>query len=664
MKNAILSQLLRVSLEQTTAVVATEDAAAADTIETSIAAAPAAVADAEVEAVADVAAPMIDEAAPADAMADETPAAIDAVGDAAPVEAASDTEVAAIADAPPVTDAAVSEEGLGGAVVGGLGGMLLAGPVGAAVGATAGHFIQKGLQKDRDRPQNSRESQDDGEVSPGEVMDEVAPIVDEAAPADAVAPDAIIAAAAPAAMDEMAPAAAVEEVVAEVAEEVAPAAAEIAPDQIVDVVADDAAPAADMDSGAEIEVPGYSDYETSTDEVDQTGGEIDEAEEAVGELSDVADGLEAICNEMNASLRDGGLHPQAAKFMHIAVESYTGRLGYTQPLAAGLESFGGQTPRREATKISMESVKEFLSKVWEAIKAALAKIKTLLIKFLQQIMVACGHVEIRATKLEQALNDVPASFAAGHKDGKLLYKGEIPQPLRRLLGGPFDSTWSTLHKGMKALQAAAIGAIRFDTDVGDQLDKDFSAIKAAVASRNGPKLSLEDGVTAPPVFSVPGDSSLSTAVLPGNVTFSIDVADPDWKAGRFTTYRVTKHVGEQREDDGKVEWAILTLDAVKDILLFARTVVAARAEIGKEQKVVAAAIKEINALVLPDDLDDAVQKDISEAIRIFKQRSTAQGQAAAKVMGYVVSCIGGYLTWAEMSVKAYSGDAAKPAAAE
>lgn len=124
-------------------------------------------------------------------------------------------------------------------------------------------------------------------------------------------------------------------------------------------------------------IPGGADsMEASLLEAQQVEAEVAENEQALDEAQDVAAGLEAIANDLEAFVKDGGLDAKGAVMMQRAVNAYTSRLGFAKAPVASVESFGGATSRITATTASLEGIKEIIRNVWEWIKKQINAVRT------------------------------------------------------------------------------------------------------------------------------------------------------------------------------------------------------------------------------------------------------------------------------------------------
>lgn len=99
-------------------------------------------------------------------------------------------------------------------------------------------------------------------------------------------------------------------------------------------------------------------------ELNEASDAVDEKHEDVVELVDAAESLEALRVDVQSTLGERGLNPQAAKFMRHSLEAITSRLDIPVSMPSQ-EDFGTATSQTQATRVSLESMSSVISKVWE-----------------------------------------------------------------------------------------------------------------------------------------------------------------------------------------------------------------------------------------------------------------------------------------------------------
>lgn len=220
-------------------------------------------------------------------------------------------------------------------------------------------------------------------------------------------------------------------------------------------------------------------------EISGAEAEMADAEEVVDELEDAADGLESISEALSASLENGGLDPQSSHFMAMATASYTNRLGLDSTLPS-LESFGGESDREEATKVSLEAVSDYIKKIWEAIKSAIQKAIKAMTDLFAKVFGGAAKLEKAAQSLAKAANDAKGSaqedkisisnISQLHIKGKY-EAGDILDGLKNtqevldyLYGDYADDAAKWYQEIGKALADSSVKA----SDDADEVDKDMA----------------------------------------------------------------------------------------------------------------------------------------------------------------------------------------------
>ena len=160
------------------------------------------------------------------------------------------------------------------------------------------------------------------------------------------------------------------------------------------------------------------------------------------ELEVTFEGLMEISNSIEATLDNGGLDPVAAQFAHLAVESYTSRMGIpSSDILPSLEAFGGDSGRHSATTVSLEAVNEKLKKAWETIKKVANSIWESIKNFFSRWLTALGRTKallVKVQKRHKALGNAKLK----NTDSKMKVSNSIQ------FGGEVD--FSSINNGLKA----------------------------------------------------------------------------------------------------------------------------------------------------------------------------------------------------------------------
>ncbi len=177
---------------------------------------------------------------------------------------------------------------------------------------------------------------------------------------------------------------------------------------------EDDAPVVQVEINAENEVP--AEVEADVAEVSEQAGEVDDLVTAVEEAEQDSETLSRMADVMEESADSGeGLDETAAEIAEVAVESICNRLGirtYGRAMPS-LESFGGKSSRVTATRISVENIKEWIIKTWEAIKKAFSDMWQRVKAFFERFFTANGRVLETAKKMKEALKGFSSTKVKG-----------------------------------------------------------------------------------------------------------------------------------------------------------------------------------------------------------------------------------------------------------
>lgn len=142
--------------------------------------------------------------------------------------------------------------------------------------------------------------------------------------------------------------------------------------------------------------------------------EAEEAEFLVDDITESSEALESVYITLESSLSNGGISPQAASFMQLHVSNLTGRFGI-QCSQLATESFGLDSERELATRLSMEGIKDTLTKFWEmikrAFKMAVEKGKELFKRFGDKTAILRAKLKGKLNKLKEMDDDTMVTIA-------------------------------------------------------------------------------------------------------------------------------------------------------------------------------------------------------------------------------------------------------------
>ncbi len=149
--------------------------------------------------------------------------------------------------------------------------------------------------------------------------------------------------------------------------------------------------------------------ESAVAETENSGSEVIEVISSMDEGSTDADTLEEVADVLEETEQDGGADPVTARAAEIAVESIYRRLNIqASPMGvSSLEAFGDKATRVDATRQSVESIRETANKIKEAVVALWNRIYTAIVTFFENLFVATNRTLARAKKLRAAADSVP-----------------------------------------------------------------------------------------------------------------------------------------------------------------------------------------------------------------------------------------------------------------
>ena len=151
--------------------------------------------------------------------------------------------------------------------------------------------------------------------------------------------------------------------------------------------------------------------EADLGEAAEIAGDIDDGIAAMDQGEADADALNSIADTLEETEQDGGADPVAARVAEVAVEAIYARLGITRKPVSSMEAFGDKATRVEATKLSVEGIREVVRSVWEAVKKVLLQVKEWIMKFVDSIFNAQTKLQKRAEGVlakAESLSGAPA----------------------------------------------------------------------------------------------------------------------------------------------------------------------------------------------------------------------------------------------------------------
>ena len=158
---------------------------------------------------------------------------------------------------------------------------------------------------------------------------------------------------------------------------------------------------------------GSDTVEAADAEVKAAQAEVAEGETIVEDVEDAGVTLDEVGATLESAVRSGqGLDPIAAKLASIAINSATSKLGISKQLTASLENYGQRTSRLEATRITLEDVKETVLKWWNTIRAALTNLYMKIKGFFIKLFDGLPKLKKRAEEMVKTANSTKGTAKA------------------------------------------------------------------------------------------------------------------------------------------------------------------------------------------------------------------------------------------------------------
>lgn len=416
----------------------------------------------------------------------------------------------------------------------------------------------------------------------------------------------------------------------------------------------EAAPAVESPSYEEVAVDDSDLNEALADQA-EAEGEVKEVEETHDQLKRAADSLESIALSMESALNDGGLHPQAAKFMQIAVESQLNAIGVEQPVIPSLESFGGMSARMRATQVSLEGIKETIAKVWEQIVAILKKLRDAAIAFFKRVFTSVGRLRDYLEALEKKLETtgdktstielvVPAALAN---------RLAIGEKLPRDLAGAIED-----------IVAVALDSTEFDKEVAEQLKKDHDAVVDAVATGDAEAAAkiMKNFARIPKSFKFHSDKDrfnsaiqgkrYATKELAGRVEIVLIEAQMEVLGVQLTGFS-TATWREDAAFNDDVKMPMLSKSDIKKIIAASKQACVA---VGAMEHIADGEFKNATATAADLKIDGKTVSDhvqLNNLLNAYRQRGKVLMQLSQRIAGHAVATAGAAAKVAHMAVEQY-----------
>ena len=363
----------------------------------------------------------------------------------------------------------------------------------------------------------------------------------------------------------------------------------------------------------------------------------------VERLTDIATGMEAVCAELEASLETGGLSPQAASLLNVAVEAYTRPLGLEEALVPSTEAFGGEQSREAATRVSLEAVNVTLKKVWDAIKAAARKVWDAIVSFVKKLFDAAERLEQSAKAVGERADKVGSGKAKSDniKLGGLAKKIAV------------GSNASSVMANLATLEKFADGCIEVDEKLAAAIGNWLEAVSRLVTSTNDDVdanlervKELKSPVVGKGFFKDPKNDDMFRSIdLPGNTYFVVGMKDGV----------VTSNVGQSEANvPDDVEASTLTAEQIKQVAK-AAIKVAALTKAFKSAKANQDNIQKVLNSQISADLSDENAAKVKAQLQRMVSNANKANQFNVRLGAYLVRTASAFLKVAKLSLAQYGG---------
>ena len=150
-----------------------------------------------------------------------------------------------------------------------------------------------------------------------------------------------------------------------------------------------------------VAVTDESSVENTHAKLQQSVMEAETANADITKAVEVSSALTEMSNEVENTLGDGGMSEPQARALEVAIEQMRSSLGAprTKTIFPAMEGFADTKTRQAKTEIALEGIREFASKIWEAIKAAIQKAIAWVMDFVHNLKLNSGALTKRCQQL-------------------------------------------------------------------------------------------------------------------------------------------------------------------------------------------------------------------------------------------------------------------------
>jgi hypothetical protein len=291
--------------------------------------------------------------------------------------------------------------------------------------------------------------------------------------------------------------------------------------------------------------------ESAAIEVSEAVFEVQMAELQQEELEHAHASLESMALSLEALIKDDprGLDRVSAQGYQHAM---TAILGDSLPSpVASLEAFGGESECAEATKLSLEGMKDTMKKIWDGIKRSIENAIRAIADFFAKLFNGVKKLQDRIKSMQ---TDVAAKKKAGDKaTGKF----KVPGVDAVQLGGKVDQR--ALESGAKMVMDQVAGT----ADALQEAAEDYYKGLQAFYLKPGDDTSAVEGAHKKAKDKIES-LKLETGELPGGKTFEYEVTKADLEF--VSPPKLVDFSGKQKAPAGTVEIDVLDLNTIDKFL--------------------------------------------------------------------------------------------------
>jgi hypothetical protein len=212
-------------------------------------------------------------------------------------------------------------------------------------------------------------------------------------------------------------------------------------------------------------------------DVAEAAAEVAEEEEALADLTTDADQTEDLQGAVEVATNGGeeAMSAESAAWVRLALHQITGKYGITSDVMPSLESFGGSSGRRAATRATLEGISDFLKKIWNAIKAQIQKVWAYMKNWYLKVLDAAPRLKKKAEAVSKRSENMTGSPESKDVSGplkQLHIDGKAPDG--SLLAAKFKKISETLELGLGSKTASGYESTfeKFEKAINDIAEKD------------------------------------------------------------------------------------------------------------------------------------------------------------------------------------------------